>query len=708
MLIVIFQTHCEKSIDIFGDILHGVNYSQFSCHDYETILSVLRNLQQHFYVKHWDMMGPLTFNSLLKALLWTNRCRISRTIELLDTLIRSVLQQLSTTHAILPWNTVSCDLESDQRYSQSSDEMHNALISIRNSLKTDIYAWLDETQYPKLGLDDPRQLRANMHRFSWEELTMRDKANSQETIGKSQYYLRHRRRVGGGFQPQEKVNVKHPLAAEDEPSYLSHGRGIYEINAFLEFLEETKCELSRLQPNLFSRACVRLRIIEGFRILLSKLRLKWPDWKDIEESPIKYLWNSVYAAKTAAAATVVAILVLNKALRSWLLSYAVVGGLTPIFLSLSPTTAESNTLFIMQVIGSSVGYLWALALLEVRPSFCRMSQDYLTSKKRCFEALEAIPTIRCMVIPYALIMQYFIYVRPRYARFAILSLNGTGIILTTQYIAVQAMHESHFDSPTSETGKALIMLAIGTTLVAIFQLVFLPESALGQLMKQFGVLANHFFDHAKDLFDLSHTMDSLDAMHSSDFQRKLPGFIKADKALARREFMLQARIYKSRGILNSATYETHVIEIFDKNALERILDANQSLLKYRRHLYRQWSSEDIALSRLKCSTALRAYFIGTKKVVLWYLSSIQSYAIGRNPGITAPEDLPFLVQQTQLEEDFIHDCFVLMKRRNFAVTDDEFGEQFAEREAMVLYMTSMLCLINTVNCLKEMLDHDAH
>ena len=77
-----------------------------------------------------------------------------------------------------------------------------------------------------------------------------------------------------------------------------------------------------------------------------------------------------------------------------------------------------------------------------------------------------------MIGIFAVPMQYLIYENPQLFVLALLALNGIGVLVITEYVTVEHLHRTNFDSPPLRAGKALTSLAVALALVTVFQFVF--------------------------------------------------------------------------------------------------------------------------------------------------------------------------------------------------------------------------------------------
>ncbi|KAF8716570.1 hypothetical protein RHS02_09900, partial [Rhizoctonia solani] len=184
--------------------------------------------------------------------------------------------------------------------------------------------------------------------------------------------------------------------------------------------------------------------------------------KRLFESP-----TSIYAGKTAAATLIFAVLIWAPATRQWFINYGLTGGLITVVVALTPTLGQTLFTFVMQIAGSAVGYIMAIIVLEAFKDVggYRFNPYGIT----CLVGLFAIP------------FQYLIYEKPMYFTLALLALNGTGVIVVTEWTVQQYQGRHNYDSPPYRAGKALSSLAVALAIVGTFQLVVLRNPARRQL-----------------------------------------------------------------------------------------------------------------------------------------------------------------------------------------------------------------------------------
>ncbi|CCO31114.1 hypothetical protein BN14_05148 [Rhizoctonia solani AG-1 IB] len=184
--------------------------------------------------------------------------------------------------------------------------------------------------------------------------------------------------------------------------------------------------------------------------------------KRLLESP-----TSIYAGKTAAATLIFAVLIWAPTTRQWFINYGLTGGLITVVVALTPTLGQTLFTFVMQIAGSAVGYIVAIIVLEA-------FKDVGGYRFNPYG-------MACLIGLYAIPFQYLIYQKPMYFTLALLALNGTGVIVVTEWIVQQHQGRHGYDSPPYRAGKALASLAVALAIVGTFQLVVLRNPARRQL-----------------------------------------------------------------------------------------------------------------------------------------------------------------------------------------------------------------------------------
>ncbi|KAG9083745.1 hypothetical protein FRC07_013826, partial [Ceratobasidium sp. 392] len=213
-----------------------------------------------------------------------------------------------------------------------------------------------------------------------------------------------------------------------------------------------------------------LNVREALAILEQKeyVRQKMNIWQRLQraerllESP-----TSIYAGKTAAAALIFAVLIWAPNTRQWFISYGLTGGLITVVVALTPTLGQTLFTFLLQIVGSALGYIWAIVVLEA-------FKDVGGYRFNPYG-------IVCLIGIFAIPFQYLIYEKPMLFTLALLALNATGVIVVTEWATQQYQGRHTFDSPPYRAGKALAALAVALAIVGTFQLVVLRNPARRQL-----------------------------------------------------------------------------------------------------------------------------------------------------------------------------------------------------------------------------------
>ncbi|KAG8934607.1 hypothetical protein FRC01_001708 [Tulasnella sp. 417] len=283
-------------------------------------------------------------------------------------------------------------------------------------------------------------------------------------------------------------------------------------------------------------------------------------WQRVHELKMWLLGpNSLYAAKTAGAATVFAIFIYAETTRSWFISYNLTGGLITVVVALAPTLGQSALTFLLQIAGSSIGYLVGLALLSI---FHNVG-GYIYNPYG----------ITCLVFLYCLPLQYLIYEQPKYFTLAFLALNGAGVIISTEWIYRDVL-DRNFDSPAYRAGKALAALAVAIAVVTVFQLFVARNPARRTLRKRLAQLTRSNLAYLTLLQAFVRTMIPVDPKH------KVPPTVVArvHKELKRREIKIQGEIISIMPLLTFAAAEPSLSKKFSARPYLRIIKANQILL----------------------------------------------------------------------------------------------------------------------------------
>ncbi|KAF8585693.1 hypothetical protein K439DRAFT_1660110 [Ramaria rubella] len=387
--------------------------------------------------------------------------------------------------------------------------------------------------------------------------------------------------------------------------------------------------------------------------------------------------TSVYAAKTAAAASVFGTLIYASNPRPWFLNYSLTSGMLTIVVALAPpnlngtminrTLGQSILTFVVQIAGSGIGYLWGLAVLEM----FRDVGGYTFNPYG----------IACVLVPYALIMQYLFYEKPSFFVVALLGLNASGVIIMTEWIAVEYLHRPNFDSPALRAGKGLTALTIALAIVAIFQLFILRNPARRTLRKRLAALTYETLSYSVLLqaFAISVLLSSPEDRPSK------PALMRVERELRHRELKLQSAVINLTPLMSFAAAEPQFSGPFRRDAFRKIIGSNQLTLDRLREARAALGTEEFAPFILTHFVSIlipyRARHLRLMKTQLYLVaSSLQSKA-------PLPQVTPLSMLSNKDRADFIHDCLVLSAR--FAKTEE--GRRSIRSREFMRYVSFLLC-----------------
>ncbi|KAG8699563.1 hypothetical protein FRC09_006546, partial [Ceratobasidium sp. 395] len=172
------------------------------------------------------------------------------------------------------------------------------------------------------------------------------------------------------------------------------------------------------------------------------------------------------------ATLIFAVLIWAPNTRPWFINYGLTGGLITVVVALTPTLGQTLFTFVLQIVGSALGYIWAIVVLEA-------FKDVGGYRFNPYG-------IVCLIGVFAIPFQYLLYEKPMLFQrgtvtLALLALNATGVIVVTEWATQQYQRRHTFDSPPYRAGKALAALAVALAIVGTFQLVVLRNPARRQL-----------------------------------------------------------------------------------------------------------------------------------------------------------------------------------------------------------------------------------
>jgi len=388
--------------------------------------------------------------------------------------------------------------------------------------------------------------------------------------------------------------------------------------------------------------------------------------------------TSIFAAKTAAAASVFGTLIYASVPRPWFISFALNSGILTIVVALAPTLGQSLLSFVFQIAGSAIGYLWGLAVLEMFRNVGGYSFNPYG--------------IVCMTIPYALIMEFLLHERPALFVLGLLALNGTGVLIATEWIAVEYLRRTGFDSPALRAGKAITALGMALAIVAIFQLFILRNPARRTLRKAVASLTYQTLSYMV----LVHGLGRVILASRSDSRPPRAALVKVEKELRHRELKLQSAIIQVTPLINFAAAEPQFSKPFKKEAMRRIIQGNQVILdrlRESRAALRTQEFEEFILVHF--ASALAPYRARSTRLLKGELYLIASSLQSKAP---LPQFTPAKILTKTARANFIHDCLVLCAQ--FAKTEP--GRASIRSQEFLRYMSHTLCSAAIIGTLFDM------
>ncbi|KAG8888779.1 hypothetical protein FRB98_006791 [Tulasnella sp. 332] len=376
--------------------------------------------------------------------------------------------------------------------------------------------------------------------------------------------------------------------------------------------------------------------------------------------------NSLFAAKTAAAATVFAILIYADTTRKWFISYALSGGLLTIIVALAPTLGQSAFTFILQIAGSSIGYLMGLAILSIFHNVG--GYFYNPFGLAALLALYSIPLL------------YIIYEKPKFFALGLLALNGTGVMVVTEYIYRDYYHRS-FDTPAYRTGKSLATLAIAVTICAIFQLFIARNPARRTLRKTLAQLTY------SNLAYLTLLQAFVRAVVPANPDHHVPdaAVLRVHKELKKRELKIQGDIIGMMPLIMFAKAEPSISRPFNPSLTLRAIKANQVILDRMREARAAIGTtrlDEVILTNFV--TVLSPYRRRSTRISKGVLGMCAASLTSKLP---LAQDMPWAGRNTALS-DFVHDALVLSYR--FGKTEE--GKQAVRNGELTRYWFYILSI----------------
>ncbi|KAG8908778.1 hypothetical protein FRB99_003016 [Tulasnella sp. 403] len=388
--------------------------------------------------------------------------------------------------------------------------------------------------------------------------------------------------------------------------------------------------------------------------------------------------NSLYALKSAAATTVFAIFIYANKTRQWFISYSLTGGLITVVVALAPTIGQSALTFMLQIVGSSIGYLFGLLFLTI---FHNVG-GYVYNPYG----------LTCLIFLYSLPFQYVIYEQPKFFALALLALNGTGVLVCTEYIYKDYFHRP-FDSPAYRTGKALASLAVAVALTGIFQLFIARNPARRALRLSLAHVTRSNLAYLTLLQAFVRAMIPADPKHKAPE----PVFARVVKELKRREMKIQAEIIAIMPLLTFAAAEPSLSNKFNAKPYLRLIKANQAILDRLRE------SRD-AIGSTRFTDSFLAEFVAPLSPYRRRSTRLTKTALSLGAASLAskqplPSDVP-RIEWANMLPDFLHDALVLSHR--FAQTPE--GQDAVRKGEFTRYWFFVLAITSIYPQLIEIQD----
>ncbi|CCA70282.1 hypothetical protein PIIN_04221 [Serendipita indica DSM 11827] len=288
----------------------------------------------------------------------------------------------------------------------------------------------------------------------------------------------------------------------------------------------------------------------------------------VKKSPIQRIeefnkWlksdTSIFAAKSAAAASVFATLIFASTTRQWFISYGLTSGLLTCVVALAPTLGQSLLTFVLQVSGSGLGTLVGWAILEMFKGVGGYAYN---------------PYGMCAIIAvFAIPLQYCIYERPQLFVLSLLALNSAAVIMVTEHVYAN-LYRRPFDTPALRAGKMMTALAAALGIVIAFQLFILRNPARRTLRKALGNLV--YSNLAYNTILQAYVRAVLPA---DPKQRAKPVVLKRiERELKHREAKMQAQIIEVSPLMAFAAAEPSFSKPFRGDLAQQIVQANQVIL----------------------------------------------------------------------------------------------------------------------------------
>ncbi|KAL5632771.1 hypothetical protein ACGC1H_005649 [Rhizoctonia solani] len=392
--------------------------------------------------------------------------------------------------------------------------------------------------------------------------------------------------------------------------------------------------------------------------------------KRLLESP-----TSIYAGKTAAATLIFAVLIWAPTTRQWFINYGLTGGLITVVVALTPTLGQTLFTFVMQIAGSAVGYIVAIIVLEA-------FKDVGGYRFNPYG-------IACLIALYSIPFQYLIYEKPMYFTLALLALNGTGVIVVTEWMMQQYQGRHNYDSPPYRAGKALSSLAVALAIVGTFQLVVLRNPARRQLRESTARIVYGLLGYNTVL--QAYVRATMPA--DSAFRAPQAALERVQHDLRHREMKLQTQLIEVMPLLMFANSEPQLAKPFRGDVANKILKSCRIILdRYREARAALGTTpfdEYIVEEFISVLSPYRRRFTRTIKTSFYLVAS----------SLANKFPLPHDIQGvTDWQADFIHDALVLSTR----MARTETGANSVRSDNFSRYWYYLLTVSTIGEQLKEM------
>ncbi|KAG8700245.1 hypothetical protein FRC09_006090 [Ceratobasidium sp. 395] len=313
----------------------------------------------------------------------------------------------------------------------------------------------------------------------------------------------------------------------------------------------------------------------------------------------------------------------------------------------------------MQIIGSALGYIWAIVVLEA-------FKDVGGYRFNPYG-------IVCLIGVFAIPFQYLIYEKPMLFTLALLALNATGVIVVTEWATQQYQGRHTFDSPPYRAGKALAALAVALAIVGTFQLVVLRNPARRQLRESTAKIVYGLLGYNTVL--QAYVRAAMPADPS--FRAPQAALERVEHDLRHREMKLQTALIEVMPLLMFANAEPQLAKPFRGDIVNKILKSCRIILdRYREAraaLGTEPFDEFIIEEFISVLSPYRRRFTRTIKTSFYLVaSSLANKVFSHVPrALIQPRTdcyweqfpLPHDIQGTvDMLPDFVHDALILSTR----------------------------------------------